>query len=88
MFRLHIDIPLSDDEALSVGVSKLVIEALVSSLKNKKEVAETTYNDKELMDLLKVLQYRLSKDEDRRVRNYMVKDDNGHAIEKKTRIEM
>lgn len=93
MFRLHIDIPLSEDEAPSAEVAKQVVEALVLSLKNKKELGATMkeipshYVEKNLCELLKVVQYRLGNDNDRRIRNYLEKDDNGHALEKKLKIE-
>ncbi len=94
MFRLHIDIPLSDDEVPSAEVAKQVIEALVLSLKSKKELGATMkeipshYVEKNLCELVKVVQYKLSKDEDRRNSNYLDKDEFGHVSGKKIKIEL
>jgi len=72
MFRLHIDIPLNDDEQDAADVSEHVAEFLKELL--------------QVEDITKV-QYRLANDDDRTVRNYLIKDDEGHVATKKCVIE-
>jgi hypothetical protein len=69
MFRLVIDIPLNDDQEDSTTKAQEVIEQL-------KELAKTNVN-------LGLTRYRLAKDEDRRPKNYLDKDENGHVSGKK-----
>lgn len=71
MFRLHIDIPLDFDEEKSVQVSKEIAEKLRTLLSND----------------VKKVQYRLANDEDRAIRNYLIKDENNHISNKKCFIE-
>jgi hypothetical protein len=73
MFRLHIDIPISEDENEAQEVVKKLQEGINSLPGN---------ND----NLKKSLSYRLSRDEDRTVRNYLIKNENGHASTKKSKL--
>ena len=73
MFRLHIDIPLDMSEEEATKESKFFADGL-----------------KELLSLspkTPKIQYRLANDEDRAVRNYMIKDSEGHVSTKKCVIE-
>ena len=67
MFRLHIDIPLTHDEEESTDLSKQIAEEFKFFLSEK----------------IKKVQYRLANDEDRTVRNYLIKDKEGHCSTKK-----
>lgn len=69
-FRLHIDIPLTDDQTQSAYISKQVAEFLLSM-------------DIEGVELI---QYRLSHDLDRGNKNYLDINENGHASNKKIQI--
>lgn len=79
MFRLHIDIPLSDDELKSAEDSKFIITLLEETLNNS--VLVKKYGGR-----VSVVQYRLSRDEDRMVRNYLIKNENGHVSTNKSKI--
>ena len=71
MFRLHIDIPLNMSEDDAIKESGFFIEGL------KEFLSETTPK----------IQYRLANDDDRTVRNYLIKDSEGHVSTKKCVIE-
>ena len=68
MFRLHIDIPLAEDEEESAKIAKSIADELVRQF---------------LSDNVKKIQYRMANDEERAVRNYLIKDDEGHCSTKK-----
>ena len=82
-FRLHIDFPLDDNEDLASKDAQIIIDAIITKLKQEKESLTNDFNER-----VKVVNYRLSNDNDRRLRNYLVKDENNHAIEKKTSVEL
>lgn len=71
MFRLHIDIPLDFDEAKSAEISREIAEKLKGFLSAD----------------VKKIQYRLANDEDRNVKNYLIKDENNHIANRKSVIE-
>ena len=71
MFRLHIDIPLHENEEVASKLSDAIAVELKKML---------------CFGLLKI-QYRLANDEDRAVRNYLIKDSEGHVSTKKCVIE-
>jgi hypothetical protein len=69
-FRLHIDIPLADDQTQSAYISKQVAEFLLSMN----------------IEGVELIQYRLSHDLDRGNKNYLDINENGHASNKKSQI--
>ena len=69
-YRLHIDIPLTDDQTQSANISRQVAEFLLTM-------------DIEGVELI---QYRLSNDLDRGNKNYLDINENGHASNKKNQI--
>jgi len=77
-FRLHIDIPLGENEVTAKTLTMVIVQALRVRLSN----FNTSDRKGELPDIKK-LQYRLSHDDDRAKRNYLVKDENGHVSTKK-----
>ena len=79
MFRLHIDIPLSEDEQKSVDLSRSIAKVITEAL----ETSRLTEND-----ALKKFQYRLANDDDRSIRNYLLKDAEGHVRTKKIIVEL
>jgi len=79
IFRLHIDIPLSEYEGSSIAASEEIVTALKESLLYHKL--------KDKYDIKKI-QYRLSHDNDRQKRNYLVKDENGHVSTNKSKVEL
>ena len=74
MFRLHLDIPLPENEQEALELAAKAIASI-----NFKMMGEAG---------VKTVQYRLGKDDDRTPRNYLNKDENGHATTKKIRIEL
>jgi hypothetical protein len=73
MFRLHIDVPLGTDEAEAIENAQYLMEAFQKGLDSKHiEWAQ--------------VQYRLGNDGDRSPRNYLVKNENGHATTGKCRL--
>jgi hypothetical protein len=73
MYRLHIDIPipLTEEDAIKV-TNKLI------SLLNVPHVLEDCSVDQ--------INYRLGHDDDRQKSNYMIKNENGHVTNKKSKI--
>ena len=77
MFRLHIDIPLDVPEADAAAISQSVMDEMAALLKAKMDLAK-----------VKKVQYRLGNDEDRCVKNYLIKDENNHIANRKSVIEL
>tara|TARA_Y100001938_G_scaffold146093_1_gene224245 strand:- start:566 stop:814 length:249 start_codon:yes stop_codon:yes gene_type:complete len=80
-YRLHIDIPLGDDEERAIYKSKLLIQEILG-----------THNDT-IMHLnekydVNLMNYRLGHDDDRQKSNYLDKNENGHCSNKKTKISI
>jgi hypothetical protein len=76
MFRLHMDFPLTTNELESVAS----VSVLVNFLQNhKQELIDMGFGD---------INYRLGNDEDRQKSNYMIKNENGHVANKKSRIHL
>tara|TARA_Y100000004_G_scaffold129851_1_gene146439 strand:+ start:3128 stop:3349 length:222 start_codon:yes stop_codon:yes gene_type:complete len=73
MYRLHIDIPLENDEEEAIRKA----ESFVSLLMMVKESIPS-----------KQFNYRLGHDEDRQKSNYLDKNENGHVSNKKTKISL
>lgn len=74
MFRLKIDIPLSEDEEEAIAKSKSFMEHFSRYLGSISG---------DFCFVPKHLQYLLANDEDRTIRNYLRKDANGKASTKK-----
>jgi hypothetical protein len=77
MFRLKIDFPLGEDEKIAIDDANSIINWLVE--KAKQDSNNPVGN---------LLQYLLSNDEDRSVRNYLNKDKHGHASTKKSKLHI
>lgn len=78
MFRLIIDIPLNMSEEKAADFSRKFVEDLKTALQNK------TILDPRLDGAQ--INYRMSRDEDRQVRNYLIKDEQGHISTKKLEL--
>tara|TARA_R110001592_G_scaffold287589_1_gene556431 strand:+ start:929 stop:1159 length:231 start_codon:yes stop_codon:yes gene_type:complete len=72
-YRLHIDIPVGTDEKKAIENSQMFIALL---LQDRDSIPSSQVN------------YRLGHDEDRQKSNYLVKNENGHVSNKKTRIDI
>jgi hypothetical protein len=76
MFRLHMDFPLTTDETGSTAS----VVALIAFLQSHKQ---------ELIDMgVGDINYRLGNDQDRQKSNYMIRNENGHIANKKSRINL
>ncbi len=69
-YRLHIDVPLPFSEEEAIKISNL----FVAHLQNMSNIDITEIN------------YRLGHDEDRQKSNYLMKNENGHVNNKKSKI--
>jgi hypothetical protein len=76
MFRLHMDFPLTTDENESVAS----VAVLINFFQNhKQELIDMGFTD---------INYRLGHDDDRQKSNYLIKNQNGHVANKKSRIHL
>lgn len=71
-YRLHIDIPLPFTEHESIQISNMIIQYM-SGLNNNS---------------VEEINYRLGHDDDRQKSNYMMKNENGHVNNKKSKIRL
>jgi len=85
MFRLHIDIPLSNDEEKATKFSQAIMDMLPGKIRSLQ--SGMTDVAKIAREVTKV-QFRLANDEDRSIRNYLIKDSEGHVSTKKTKVEL
>ena len=76
MFRLHMDFPLTTDENGSVASVAVLINFFQT---HKQELIDMGFTD---------INYRLGHDDDRQKSNYMIKNENGHVANKKSRIHL
>ena len=72
-YRLHIDIPLPFTEEEAIKKSKMIVDLFCKS--NLLASMEIDH-----------LNYRLGHDDDRQKSNYMMKNENGHVNNKKSKI--
>ena len=78
-YRLHIDIPLNMSEEEALVASEQILGLLAEE--------ET---DAIILNAIGVeeINYRLVHDDDRQKSNYMIKNENGHVANKKSRIHL
>jgi len=81
MYRLHIDIPLGEDEDKAVYKTKLLIQEFLTSHRGSMHHLNEKYD-------VEKLNYRLGHDDDRQKSNYLDKNENGHCSNKKTKISI
>jgi len=76
MFRLHMDFPLTTPESSSIDACNKFIAFLDN---HKEELIGIGITD---------INYRLGNDQDRQKSNYMIRNENGHIANKKSRINL
>tara|TARA_R110001583_G_scaffold133114_1_gene284984 strand:- start:555 stop:809 length:255 start_codon:yes stop_codon:yes gene_type:complete len=81
-YRLHIDIPLGDDEETAIKNAKQLMHWTFSDVDSKERILRLTNDD------INQINYRLGHDDDRQKSNYLQKNENGHVSNKKIRIEI
>ena len=69
-YRLHIDIPLGNDEDKAIEVCTKIMSSVILPFDN---------------DITQI-NYRLGHDDDRQKSNYLDKNENGHVSNRKIRI--
>ena len=72
MFRFKLDIEVGDDETAAAEKSRKIVDVIIDAFKANTDIKE--------------ISYLMSNDNDRTVRNYLVKDENGHVATKKFRV--
>tara|TARA_R110002051_G_scaffold71886_4_gene130021 strand:- start:1145 stop:1459 length:315 start_codon:yes stop_codon:yes gene_type:complete len=94
-YRLHIDIPLGNDEDKAIEDAKFFIETLTTA--ERVDTDPATYRPARLLHgflqrrLARTgsnfqMNYRLGHDEDRQKSNYLMKNEEGHVNNKKCRL--
>jgi len=81
-YRLHIDIPLGNDEETAIRNAEQLMHWTFSDVDCKERILRLTHSD------INQINYRLGNDEDRQKSNYLQKNENGHVSNKKIRIEI
>ena len=76
MFRLHMDFPLTSNETDSLAATNKFVEFLSQ---NEDVLIAMGFTD---------INFRLGNDEDRQKSNYLIKNENGHVANKKSRIHL
>ena len=76
MFRLHMDFPLTSSETDSLAATNKFVQFLSE---NKNLLIAMGFTD---------INFRLGNDEDRQKSNYLIKNENGHVANKKSRIHL
>lgn len=71
-YRLHIDIPLADDEDKAIEVCTKIMSSVIYCVPFDNNINQ--------------INYRLGHDDDRQKSNYLDKNENGHVSNKKIRI--
>jgi len=79
-YRLHIDIPLGNDEEEAIRTVKQIMHWHFIDIDSQLKIKNIS-NGK-----VKRLNYRLGHDEDRQKSNYLDKNENGHVSNKKTQV--
>ena len=83
MYRLHIDIPMGTSEEEAIAAAKQLLEWHFVDVDAKEKIQRLSVG----VDL-STINYRLGHDEDRQKSNYLDINENGHASNKKIRIDL
>jgi hypothetical protein len=76
MYRLHIDIPMGTDEEDAIRIAHHIISNVAVHVRDMAQID----------DQITGMNYRLGRDEDRQKSNYMMKNEEGHVNNKKSRL--
>lgn len=76
-YRLHIDIPLDVSEEEAIQISQNIMNLLFLSDSAKSEIHNLGVTQ---------INYRLGHDSDRQRSNYLMKNENGHVNNKKSKV--
>lgn len=84
MYRLHIDIPLGENEAEAVSAAQEFAKWILMDQEGKDRIRKTLGMGETTM----IVNYRLGNDNDRQRSNYLDINENGHVSTKKMRVEI
>lgn len=75
-YRLHIDIPLGQNEEEAITIASRMISTLSTHVRDRSKIDSC----------IEGMNYRLGHDEDRQKSNYLMKNEEGHVNNKKIRL--
>ena len=84
MYRLHVDIPLGNDKENALAAASQIIEWYFKDIDAKEKIQRLVTNHVEIDQI----NCRLGHDDDRQKSNYLDINENGHASNKKIRINL
>jgi len=76
MYRLHIDIPLGNNEEEAIIIASRMISTISTHVRDRAKIDER----------IEGMNYRLGHDDDRQKSNYLMKNSEGHVNNKKNRL--
>jgi hypothetical protein len=76
MYRLHIDIPVGEDEEKAIEICQQMISTISTHVRTRSQITPE----------IEGINYRLGHDDDRQKSNYLSKNENGHVSNKKIRL--
>lgn len=82
-YRLHIDIPLGDNEKMARYISKQIMHWMFDDVDARARLRALTMG----ADQIEQVNYRLGHDDDRQKSNYLDKNENGHVSNKKIKLD-
>lgn len=75
-YRLHIDIPVGEDEEKAIEICQQMISTISTHVRTRSQITPDIGG----------MNYRLGHDDDRQKSNYLSKNENGHVTNKKIRL--
>ena len=83
-YRLHIDIPLGDNEDVARFISKQIVHWMFDDQEARARLNHLAMGEREI----EKINYRLGHDDDRQKSNYLQVNENGHINNKKSRLNI
>lgn len=83
-YRLHIDIPLGDNEDVARFVSKQIVHWMFDDQEARARLNNLAMGESQI----EKINYRLGHDDDRQKSNYLQVNENGHINNKKSRVNI
>lgn len=83
-YRLHIDIPLGDNEDVARFVSKQIVHWMFDDQEARARLNNLAMGESQI----EKINYRLGHDDDRQKSNYLQVNENGHVTNKKSRLNI
>ena len=83
-YRLHIDIPLGENEDVARFVSKQIVHWMFDDQEARARLNNLAMGESQI----EKINYRLGHDDDRQKSNYLQVNENGHINNKKSRLNI